>query len=79
MKIEFTKQWCIRMAQLEGDSAIGAGQHAIDPVFDIESTSATATLEESNVVFGRFIRLMRRRNGLTVEKLAENADVEVTS
>lgn len=78
MKIEFTKQWCIRMAQLEGDSAIGVGQYAIDPVFDIESTSETAALEESNVVFGRFIRLMRRHNGLTVEKLAESADVEVT-
>ena len=77
MKIEFTKEWCVRMAQLEGDSAIEAGLYAIDPVFDCEPVPELAP-EDSNVVFGRFVRLMRRRHGLTVEKLAEDADVEVT-
>lgn len=74
MRIEFTKDWCMRMAQLEGDSAIGAGVHGADPMFVHEAV----VLEESNIVFGRFIRLMRRRQGLTVEKLAEDADIEIT-
>lgn len=26
MKLEFTKEWCMRMANLEGDSEIGAGK-----------------------------------------------------
>jgi HTH-type transcriptional regulator, competence development regulator len=78
MKIELTKEWCMRMAQLEGDAAIGAGPYAFDPTFDHEPVSDAAAPDESNVVFGRFVRLMRRRNGLTVEKLAQDADVEVT-
>lgn len=78
MKIEFTRDWCLRMAQLESDSPIGAGSIAMDPVFDHAPVPGVVTPEESNVVFGRFIRLMRRQHGLTVEKLAEDADVEVT-
>ena len=34
MKLEIGKEWCIRMAQLEGDAEIGAGRLAVDPVFD---------------------------------------------
>ena len=29
-----TKDWCLRMAQLEGNSEIGVGSLAIDPSFD---------------------------------------------
>ncbi len=79
MKMEMTKEWCLRMAQLEGDAEIGAGLTAADPIFDGEvmPAGATAASEETNIAFGRFIRLMRRHRGLTLEKLAENADVEV--
>ncbi len=31
---KFTKEWCIKMAKLEGDSEVGAGLLAADPVFD---------------------------------------------
>ena len=34
MKTELSKEWCMRMAQLEGDAEIGAGLVAINPVFD---------------------------------------------
>ena len=34
MKIEISKEWCIRMAQLEANAEIGAGRLAIDPVLD---------------------------------------------
>ncbi len=34
MKIEISKDWCLRMAQHEGDGEIGAVRLAADPVFD---------------------------------------------
>ena len=78
MKVEIGKEWSMRMAQLEGDAEIGAGRLAIDPVFDGESVPvATSTEEASNVAFGRFVRLMRRQRGLTLEKLANDADVDM--
>jgi transcriptional regulator with XRE-family HTH domain len=76
MRIEMTKDWCLRMAQLEADAEIGAGLLAIDPVFD-SGVDPVETSEETSVAFGRFVRLMRRSRGLSVEKLAEDADVEV--
>ena len=48
MKIEITKDWCIRMAQLEADAEIGAGLLAIDPVFDGEVVPVEAP-EETRV------------------------------
>ncbi len=41
MKIEITKEWCLRMAQLEADAEIGAGLLAIDPVFEGDEASVT--------------------------------------
>ena len=61
MKLEIEKEWCIRMAQLEGDAEIGAGRLAVDPVFDDDVIPAAADDEAgSNTAFGRFVRLMRR-------------------
>lgn len=31
-KTRITKDWCVKMAQLEGDSEIGAGAVAVDPI-----------------------------------------------
>ena len=75
MRIEVTKDWCVRMAELEADEEIGVGLVAVDPVFDGESASAQS--EEPAVAFGRFVSLMRRDRGLSVEKLADEADVDV--
>lgn len=78
MKMEISQEWCIRMAQLEGDAEIGAGRLAIDPVFDgAPAPVATSDDEGSNIAFGRFVRLMRRRRGLNLEKLAHDADVNM--
>lgn len=77
MRINISKEWCARMAQLEGDAEIGAGLFAIDPVFDGEAC-ANNTSEEPSLAFGRLIRLMRRDRGLSLEKLAEDADVDVS-
>ena len=78
MKIEISKEWCMRMAQNEGDAEIGAGLLAIDPVFDGEPVPAEVGEEEGpNVAFGRFVNLMRRQRGMSLEKLADDADVDM--
>jgi transcriptional regulator with XRE-family HTH domain len=77
MKIEITKEWCLRMAEIEGNAEIGAGQYAFDPVFDGETASGEEKNDEPSIAFGRFVRLMRRDRGLTLEKLAEDTDVEI--
>jgi len=76
MKIEYTKEWCMRMARLEDDAdypgEIGAGTLAHDAM-----PERVETASDANVVFGRFVHLMRRKQGVTLEKLAEDADVEI--
>lgn len=78
MKIEMTKEWCLRMAEIEANAEIGAGLYALDPVFDGETMPAEEVNEEPSIAFGRFVQLMRRDKGLTLEKLAEDTDVEVS-
>ena len=76
--MEISKEWCMRMAQLEADAEIGAGLLAGDPVFDGEAAPVVASDEEgSNIAFGRLVRLMRRQRGVSLEKLAEDADVDM--
>lgn len=78
MKIEISKEWCLHMAQHEGDAEIGAGRLAIDPVFDGERVAADVGDEEvANVAFGRFVNLMRRRRRMNLEQLADDADVDM--
>lgn len=61
----------MRMAQREGNAEIGAGQLAIDPIFDVVDE------EGPNIAFGRFINLMRRQREMSLEQLADDADVEM--
>ena len=60
------------MAELEADEEIGVGLVAVDPTFDGASEQVTQSTE-SVVAFGRFVSLMRRKRGLTVEKLADES------
>jgi len=77
--MKFDEEWCMRMAQLEGDAEIGAGRLAFDPIFDGETVPGSASDKEGpNIAFGRFVSLLRRRRGLGLEKLAEEADVDLT-
>jgi HTH-type transcriptional regulator, competence development regulator len=77
VRIDLDKEWCMRMAQLEADAEIGAGPLAIDPVFDGDAAPAEATKEEASIAFSRFVQLARRSRGLSIEKLAEDADIDV--
>ena len=76
MTIEMSKEWCLKMAAIEGDASIGVGIYAIDPEFENWSILAHGE-EHVNVAFGRFVRLMRRSRKLSREELANDADIEI--
>lgn len=78
MKVTISKDWCLRMAQLEGDTEIGAGLLASDDrVTDETMPVVTDRDPRTSLAFGRFVRLMRRQRGVDIEKLADEADVDV--
>ena len=68
----------MRLAQVEGDAEIGAGRVAIDPVFDGDTLPGIERDDESSIVFGRLINLMRRQRRISLEQLATDADVTLT-
>lgn len=77
MKINVTKAWCEKMARREACAEIGAGLLAVDPIFDNEFVSE-AFSDETRFVLQRFIELGRRGMNLSVEQLAEKADIEIS-
>ena len=32
--MDISKEWCLRMAQIEGDTEVGAGRLAVDPYWN---------------------------------------------
>jgi len=76
MKIERSKEWWLGRARREGDGFIGAGMMAFDPAPE-ERTPASGA-DEGRIAFGKFVNLMRRRQGLSMEKLAEEADLDAS-
>ena len=68
----------MRLAQLEGDTEIGAGRIAIDPVFDGDTLPGGERDDESSIDFGRLINLMRRQRRISLEQLAADADVTLS-
>lgn len=79
MKIEITKEWCVQMARLESDDEIGVGLLASELEFSGEPAAHRSIPkgEEPNIAFGRLVRLMRRNHGYSIEKLAEDASIDV--
>ncbi|MGX9393255.1 helix-turn-helix domain-containing protein [Nitrobacteraceae bacterium UC4446_H13] len=77
MRFERSKDWWIARARREGDSAVGAGLLAFDPALEEHPSGAQVmVLEETRIAFGKFVNLMRRRRGFTMEKLAEVAELD---
>lgn len=77
MKLERSKEWWMARARREGDSVIGAGLLAFDPEPDERRLNVqAAVIEETRIAFGRFVKLMRRRRGLSLEQLAQAADLD---
>jgi transcriptional regulator with XRE-family HTH domain len=74
MKVGRSKEWWLEMAALEDDAEVGAG------VLALESQSLTIPERVSNaaeIAFGRFIQLMRRKHGLSLEQLSTKVDVDL--
>lgn len=79
MIIERTKEWWLARAAREGDAAVSVGLLAIDPVVGDQPESDHAGLHEENrIAFGKFVNLMRRRQGFSIEKLADEADLDAS-
>jgi len=77
MKINISKVWCEKMARRETCAEIGAGLLAIDPVIDNEYVTKTSG-DDTRFVLQRFIELGRRDMNLSVEQLAERADIAIS-
>lgn len=78
MKLVITREWFERKAKLEGDFEIAAGMLARDPSPEEAATrSLPETDLETRFAFGALVEAMRRKGGLTMEKLAEKASVDV--
>lgn len=79
MKFERSKDWWMARARREGNAVIGAGLLAFDPVLDERASGAqTAVIEETRIAFGKFVNLMRRRRGFSMEQLAQAADLDAS-
>lgn len=74
MKIEFTKDWCMRMAALEGSLSITAGVHA-KPVSNPQQDSPDAIFDGA-FAFGKLIHLLRNSRRLSLEELANKTDID---
>lgn len=72
MKLDRSKEWWLARARSEGDTVPGAGLLAIDPV----PRELPAAPEENRIAFGKFVNMMRRRQGLSIEKFADAADLD---
>jgi transcriptional regulator with XRE-family HTH domain len=72
MKLERSKDWWMARARREGYAIIGAGLLAFDPA------PAGAGAEENRIAFGKFVNLMRRRRGYSMEQLAAEADLDAS-
>jgi transcriptional regulator with XRE-family HTH domain len=78
MKLAITREWFERRAKLEGDLEVAAGVLARDPTpeqTDLE-TGVVETADPMRMAFGSLVETMRRRQGLTVEKLAERINLD---
>ncbi len=79
MIIERTKEWWLARAAREGDAAVSAGLLAIDPVVgERPAVEPALQAEENRIAFGKFVNLMRRRQGLSIEKLADEAELDAS-
>lgn len=79
MKLERSKEWWMARARSEGDAVIGAGLLALDPNPDERpAASHFAAGEETRIAFGKFVNLMRRRRGFSMEELAQTADLDAS-
>src|ERR1035441_6807061 len=71
------EKWWRARAEREAGHFVSAGPLAQDPQFEESSIPRPLEREQFRVAFGRFIELMQRSKGWTVEELASEADLEI--
>lgn len=78
MANQSSNDWFVGMARREADFAadFGAGRHQFGEP-ETEAPIAVESDPHKNVVFGKFVQLSRRRQGLSRERLAERADIDL--
>jgi len=76
MTTETPPAWSLAMARSEMGFDIAAGSLAIDPIA-AEGLPENDNAEESRLALSRFVTLMRRKEGISIEALADKADIEV--
>lgn len=76
MKFSISREWCAEKGQVEAGAEIGAGTLGIDPLLSSDE-GRVAVLDESRIAFGRFVHLNRRKLKLSLEAMAETADIEI--
>ncbi|MFN3509671.1 MAG: XRE family transcriptional regulator [Allorhizobium sp.] len=75
MTYGISAEWSKKMLALDEHVTPGAGALAARPHVDRDAVSLRA--EETRLVFGHFINVARRQRRMTIEKLADDADIEV--
>jgi transcriptional regulator with XRE-family HTH domain len=77
MKFELTREQARKIATLEGDAVVGAGSPAFTEG-EQAGISVVDCTSELRLAFGRFVALMRRNRRMTAEKLADQADIDLS-
>lgn len=76
MKINIPREWSEAKDSLEEGFTIGAGGLAMEPGETFHQVLST-TVDEGRIAFGQFVVFSRRKRGLTIEVLANEADVDL--
>lgn len=77
MKFNISREWLDATNGLEERVTVGAGAYAFYPSAEDIPLRPQAVGEEIRIAFGKFISLARRGRHLTIEDLAERADLDV--
>jgi len=72
MKLEMSKEWFSHKVALEQDVDVGAGSLAAI------AESNEHSPDDARLAFSTLVRLMRRRCAMSMEKLADYADVDLS-
>jgi transcriptional regulator with XRE-family HTH domain len=76
MKLTLTKDWVARRAALEDDIDVAAGLAACHPSLE-DSEPSISVPSETRLALGPLVQLTRRKHSLSMEKLAEEARVDL--
>lgn len=77
MRTQLSKEWYLKQARLEAavSEDVGAGIAAMYPTYTSLSDSGHAD-SSAPVIFGRLIQFLRERNRLSIDALADKADID---